>query len=143
MESLYLLVALFILIWAIPRESQHCGQHKVLTRISQSIPWAAFIDIHFSAPVDFLFQESFLLKRNVLARISLCSLIWVDTFLRVHNVNFLMEWLILFQLLLNEAFKKYFWTWYTIKKILKNNKLKMWKTLASQIYGCIVDIFLV
>ena len=50
-------------------------------------------DRHFLPPVDFLFQESLLytsipLERNVSARI---SLIWVDTFHRVHNVSFLVE----------------------------------------------------
>ena len=57
----------------------------------------AYPDRHFSPPVDFLFQESFLYtsisqRRNVSARISLRglrTLIWVDTLRRCHNVGFL------------------------------------------------------
>ena len=57
----------------------------------------AFPDRHFSAAVDFLFQESLIytsipLKRNVSARISLRGLrrlILVDTLRRGHNDGFL------------------------------------------------------
>ena len=57
----------------------------------------AYPDIHFSPPVDFLFQETLLhtstpLRWNVSARIGLrglCSLIWIDTLRRGHNDGFL------------------------------------------------------
>ena len=62
----------------------------------------AYHDRHSSPPVAFLFQESLLytsilLRRNVLARISLRGLrklICVDTLRRVHNVGFIVEQLI-------------------------------------------------
>ena len=54
----------------------------------------AYSERQFSAPVDFLSQESLLLRRNMSARISLRGLrrlIWVDTLRRSHNVGFLAE----------------------------------------------------
>ena len=64
----------------------------------------AYADIHFSTPVDFLFQESLLytaipLRWNVWARISVCGLrrlILVDILRRGHNADFLAGRLISF-----------------------------------------------
>ena len=89
--------------WAVPRENQHCGLRidpDQLKHAAQVNP-----DWHFSPPVDFLLQESFLytcipLRRNVSARISLRGLrrlIWVDALRIGHNVGFLAERLIFYK----------------------------------------------
>ena len=57
------------------------------------------VDRHFSPTVDFCFRNhySIPLRWNVSARHSLCMLIWIYTLRRVHNVGFLVKWLMYFQ----------------------------------------------